>query len=147
MELRHGGFVVDVPEGWQDQSALLLVAPPPSATPMKIDEPTETLAIRFVAVGANDTAISLLEGEQARLEAALESKVIVVDDAPFTCALGVGWHRTHKVSIAGVPLRQLCVAIVVGDVAVLATATAGETRFAKARPLLERALAGMRRAT
>ena len=147
MPLQHGGLVIEVPDGWADRSSLLFVAPrEPSTLPsaVKVEEPTESLSVRFESVDPETTAMSLLEDEHARFVATVGIEPEVVEDAAFVCPLGAGRQRIQKIALGGAPLRQICVAVVVGKVAVLATATAGEARFARVKPQLERALAGLR---
>jgi hypothetical protein len=147
MEIVHGGLVIDVPGGWTDASSLLFVAPRTHDLPTKnaVDAPTETISVRFAFAGAADSARSILANELASLRA-IDANARVVDEGEHRCDLGAGWRQTLAVTIAGAPLRQLAVCVVTGPVAVLATATAGEARFALARPTLEASLAKLRRA-
>ena len=148
MEIRYGALVIDVPADWSDQSSLLFVAPASAndlPSTVKVEEPVETLSLRIVPHD-DQTAQQMLDREEEKL-LAVAAKPEVVEDAPFTCPLGNGWQRVHKVKIAGAPLRQICVVVVVGRLAVLATATSGEARFARVRPQLEHALASLKRAS
>jgi hypothetical protein len=147
MEIVHGGLVIDVPAGWTDASSLLFVAPRVHDLPTKnaVDAPTETLSIRFAFAREEDSARSLLDGELASLRA-VDKNARVLDEGEHASDLGAGWRQTLAVTIGGAPLRQIAVCIIAGPVAVLATATAGEARFALARPTLEAALTKLRRA-
>jgi hypothetical protein len=147
MEIVHGGLVIDVPAGWTDASSLLFVAPRMHDMPTKnaVDAPTETLSIRFAFAREGDSARAILDAELTSLRA-IDAKARVLDEGEHACDLGAGWRQTLGVTIGGAPLRQIAVCVVAGPVAVLATATAGEARFALARPTLEGALTNLRRA-
>ncbi|OGQ11135.1 MAG: hypothetical protein A2138_20930 [Deltaproteobacteria bacterium RBG_16_71_12] len=139
-------MIVDVPEGWADQSTLLFVAPPelgPAPSANRTVRATEAVSVRF-ALGEPD-ARRPLQQESAALAAA-DPQVALLSEGEFTCGLGAGWQVVQRVTVGGIALRQLSCAVTVGAVTVVATATAADARFDKQRALLERVLASMRSA-
>ncbi|MBI1946853.1 MAG: hypothetical protein HYS27_14250 [Deltaproteobacteria bacterium] len=142
--MRHGGLLLDVPEGWADQSTLLFVAPPEvgaAPTANRSVQATEAIAVRF-AVGETD-ARQVVQAESAALTAA-DPQATLLSEGAFSCGLGSGWQVVQRLTVGGVVLRQLSCAVTVGAVTVVATATAADARFDKQRAQLERVLASMR---
>ena len=145
MEIQHGGPVVDVPEGWADQSTLLFVAPPQShaaPTVSKVAAPTEAIAIRFRVSNQQDAAALL--GEEAAGLRSTDPELALVEEGPFRSGLGVGAFVIHRLQVAQTPLLQMSTATVLGPICILATASAAEARFPRVRAELERALSSMR---
>jgi hypothetical protein len=149
MEVRHGGLILDVPEGWADQSTLLFVAPPDvqaqsAPTANKSVQATEVVSVRFM-FGQHDEARAALKGETEAMAAA-DAQFAVISEGPFTCGLGEGWRIVQRVHVGGIALRQISCAVVVGAVTVLASATAGDARFEKMQAQLDQVLTSMRSA-
>ncbi len=145
MEVRHGGLVIDVPEGWSDQSTLLFVAPrdeATAATVAKVAVPTEAVAVRFRMSEDKDAAAVLAE-EFTGVRAA-DPDAEEIESGPFSCPLGAGAYRVARVRVGHAPLVQLTAAVVLGPVCVLATASAAEARFPRVREDLLRTLRSMR---
>lgn len=146
MDVRHGGLIIDVPEGWADQSTLLFVAPPEAVsapTANRSVQATEVVSVRFAFGDEGTDARAALHKEAAAM-AAGDAQFSVLTEGTFTCGLGAGWRVIQRVSIGGVALRQISCAVVVGAVTVIATATAADARFDKQQAQLERVLASMR---
>lgn len=144
-EVRHGGFAIDVPDGWSDQSTLLFVGPlePTSATSLESTRALpETIAIRFSMVGADDPRQLLIA--QADQLADIDPDFEVTDEGSFDCPLGDGFQYTHRLSLDGVTMRQITVACAVGAVVIVATASAADERFDKKKAELIAILSSMR---
>ncbi|HEY4220582.1 MAG TPA: hypothetical protein VGO62_04550 [Myxococcota bacterium] len=142
MQVRHGGLVLDVPSDWLDQSSLLFVAPRAASTlpsAVKVSSPVESLAVRTVVVDAGVSARALLDADNAAL-ASVDASADLVSEG----ALGAGYQRVHRVTLLGHPLRQVSFALVVGELAVLATATCAEARYASVKAELEAMLVAIR---
>ncbi len=142
MQLRHGGLTIEVPDDWEDRSTLLFVAPRDTAelpTVAAVQRPTEAVAIAFVRVKSGETAEDVMrsQAEQAR---ALNPEFEVSDAGPIDSALGSGWCQTQSLTVFDMPVRQLSAAFVVGPVAVVATASAAESRFARCSEMLSSVL-------
>jgi hypothetical protein len=143
--VRHGGFAIDVPAGWADQSALLFVAPRidgEARTLAPQTRPTETIAIRF-AIGAEGDARTILEAQLPDLRVT-DPDLQVTASGPFTSSLGAGWQQTQTIHVGGIALVQIATCTVIGPIAVLATATAAEARFPHVQTALQAALTSMR---
>jgi hypothetical protein len=147
MELRHGGLVIDLPEGWSDQSTLLFVAPPPAlvgAVPAAnaVAQPTEAVSLRFAVAGGRE-ARALLEEQTAALRRT-DPALSLVEEGPFSAPFGRGWRVVQRLSLGGIALRQIAVACLRGEVALLATAVAGDAAFARAEETLLGILGSLR---
>jgi hypothetical protein len=64
-------------------------------------------------------------------------------DGEFECGLGRGWLVEEQVSIAAQPVRQWTACIVVGPLAILASASAAALDAEAARPALLRVLSSL----
>lgn len=153
--VRHGGFAIDVPDGWSDQSTLLFVAPRLASDPRSLHgevKPTETISVRFVlGAGAGEAGAGALELDAAGLLASQVEALKVTDPdftvlatGPFTSGLGEGWQQTQRITVGGVALLQLATATVIGPIAILATATAAEAKFANVEAQLTSVLSSMK---
>ena len=137
MHICHGGLVVDVPESWADRSTLLFVAPQednrlPTAQP--VEQSTEAVSINFVRDVEGD-ASAVLHDQIERLRA-VDPEFQMLHEEPFTCGLGTGWQITQRLHLAGVAVRQLVAACVVGRICIVATASATDERFSQHEPRL-----------
>ncbi len=145
MEVQHGGLIIDVPEGWSDQSTLLFVAPRDSqtaATVAKVAVPTVAVAVRFRGSDGLD-AVAVLAEELSGVRAA-DPDAVELEAGPFSCPLGAGAFRVVRLRVSQAPLVQITAAVVLGPVCVLATASAAEARFSRVRDELLRVLQSMR---
>jgi hypothetical protein len=139
-DVRHGGFSIDVPAGWADQSTLLFVAPREAGDARVLQpqlRPTETVSVRFV-LGPEGDAAALLAAQIDAMKVT-DPEFAVLSSGPFASGLGAGWQQQQRVTVGGVALVQIATATVLGPVAVLATATAAEARL----PHVQAALLGV----
>lgn len=146
MEVRHGGFSIDVPAGWADQSTLLFVAPreaPVEARALNAQvRPTETIAVRFV-FGSDLDAQALLREHVDDLKVT-DPAFALLGEGAFTSGLGAGRQQRQRITVGGVALVQIATCTVLGPVAVLATATAAEARLPHVEQALLAALSSMK---
>ena len=132
MKIRHGALQIDLPEDWSDQSSLLFVAPRdkhPARTAHPTQQTTEAVALNFVDAQGQD-AQTILRQQSETLGAADPSFRVLAEE-PFACRLGEGWLVTQTLTAADVTLRQLCLAVVIGRIVILATAACSDARFAR----------------
>jgi hypothetical protein len=132
MRLVHGGLALDLPAGWSDQSTLLFTAPVDDValpTTRKTQRTTESVAVTFALADDKD-ADAIVRDEVEQLKAA-DPGLVLVEVAPFSCALGDGRLATVKLTLGETPLRQLTLAVLVGPIVVRATASCLEAAFAK----------------
>ena len=126
MQMRHAGLVFDLPDGWRDESALLFVGPsraPQLPTTTPVQRPGEALAVRFRSHEGKSTE-ALLE-EDLHAARAFDTAIDVVAVESFSCGLGAGKVQERALQLAGQPVLQLVACVVVGPVAVTATASYG----------------------
>jgi hypothetical protein len=142
--IQHAGLALDVPAGWTDQSTLLFVAPVPA--PVDVAQPraapVEAIAVRFAAAGGR-TAEDCLD-EQLGSARLTDPKARVLGVSDFHCGLGAGRLGEQTLEIAGERLCQLIACVVVGPVAIVASASCGEANFPRQREHLLQALASLR---
>jgi hypothetical protein len=140
MQFRHGGLTLELPNDWMDQSTLLFVAPPTSENVMsthKVAEQSEAISINFVLAPGD---VKALLAEQAEALGANDPGFEILEEGAFSCGLGEGWSYVQRMTIQGIPVRQLTVACPVGPIAVVATAAAPDGRFDDARERLHEIL-------
>ncbi|MBI3178680.1 MAG: hypothetical protein HYZ27_03410 [Deltaproteobacteria bacterium] len=144
MSIRHGGFVIDIPTDWSDQSTLVFVGPRPVHLPTTaaVDPVSEAVAVSFVP-GAKSEPKEILATQSAQLGRA-DPTFEVVSDGPFPCGLGEGWRYTQKLTVDGQQVVQLSVACRAGDVMVLATGAVDAGSFALCEARIAKILASMR---
>ncbi len=145
MKLQHGGFSIELPDDWSDMSTLMFVGPPeapalPTVSP--VQGPAESVTVSFVVVDDEDARTVLRQ--QAKALETTDPSFRVLDEGPFTCGLGEGHRFRQTIEADGVEVHQLCVACVLGPVAVVATASATAERFDRCAPKLEGILESMR---
>jgi len=134
-ELSHGRLKLQVPDDWHDQSTLLFVAPRAAAETVPRAQVTPTLSVHF-AFGAGLAANQLVDqetGKLARLDPAVERRPA----QPFASPLGEGALQEVRFTLSGVPVAQLAVAWVVGELGVIACASCGARELEAERPRLE----------
>lgn len=137
MKLQHGRLSIDVPPGWSDQSTLLLVAPPDETsapTASSVHHATEAVAVHFIIAG-DDDARALLGQDIERLQK-LDAELVLVEQGPFTCGLGEGWSTVQRYRLGGSVIKQISVCVLVGPVAVMASASTTDGGFDKKAPAL-----------
>ena len=137
VEVRHGGFALDLPEGWSDQSTLLFIGPTGDGFP-------DAVSVKF-SLDAPATPRAILDAQAAQL-GMVDPDFTVLDDGPFHCGLGDGWRFVQRLTLDGVVMQQITAAVIVGGVTVIATASAGEARFAEQEAKLVEVLESMRSA-
>jgi len=143
MQFRHGGLTLDLPDDWIDQSTLLFVAPPTREHVMsthEVAEQSEAVSINFVLDPGN---VRDLLSEQATELRRMDPGFEIVEEGPFSCGLGEAWFYVQRLSIHGIPVRQLAVACPAGQLTVIATAAAPDGNFDAARERLRGILESM----
>jgi hypothetical protein len=142
MKVRHGGFAIDIPSGWSDQSTLLFVGPRDRTTlpaTHKVSPPAEAVAVTFA--GPSEDARALLE-EQAEMLRAADADFEVLEEGPFECELGHGHRFVQKLDAGGTKI-QIAVAVPAHGATVIATATCAQERYGKVQEQLLRVLGSM----
>ena len=134
MKVRHGGFQIDIPSGWSDQSTLLFVGPRDRSS-----GPAEAVAVTFA--GPTENAREILEQQAARLESS-DPSFERIEDAPFECALGRGHQFVQALELGGEKV-QIAVAVPVNDATIIATATCARARYDVVKEELMRILSSM----
>lgn len=138
MRMRHGGLGIDIPEGWADQSTLLFVAPLREQRLPTARQPgasTEAISINFMQAGAKDAA-ALTADHIAQLSSIDPERSPVGIAEPFETGLGMGALQRVRLTISGVVVRQLVVAVVVAGIAVVAQAACPEWLANEREPAL-----------
>jgi hypothetical protein len=133
--VRHGGLTVDIPEGWSDRSTLLFVGPSPLAadlpTAQHVSSPAEAVSIAFVPTAGKDVDALLAEQSEPIRKAVDQAGEAEVSEV--TSGLGPGRLLSQPIVLGSDHLRQLIAVFPVGEVTVVATATAGEAGFSQAK--------------
>jgi hypothetical protein len=142
--VQHASLALDVPDGWTDQSTLLFVAPPAASTdvvPARAT-PGEAIAVRFAAAAGRSAADCLKE--QLGSTRLTDPHARVISETDFRCGLGPGRLAEQELEVAGQRLSQLIACVVVGPVAVVASASCASAAFARHRARLLEALCSLR---
>lgn len=143
MHIRHGGFVLEIPADWSDQSTLVFVGPLPAklSTTTQMAPVSEAVAISFVRAARGEPQEILRT--QAQQLAHSDPTFELLSSGPFSCGLGEGWRYTQKVTVDGQAVVQLAVACRAGDVMVLATGAVDANSFSRREAQLAEILRSM----
>lgn len=121
MQMRHGGLVFDLPEGWSDRSTLLFTGPRSG------EEPGPAMSLHFlIGEGTEPRAILISEFEK-RVEVDPSAKVL--EEGTFASRLGEGWCLHQSSTVDDATIRQVSVCFVLGPICILAHATCDASRW------------------
>jgi hypothetical protein len=142
--VQHASLALDLPDGWTDQSTLLFVAPPPESTDVVPGKalPGEAIAVRFAAAAGRSAAECLQQ--QLRSAQQADPNARLISESDFHCRLGAGRLAEQELELAGERLSQLVACVVVGPVAVVASASCGSGAFSQQRARLLAVLTSLR---
>jgi hypothetical protein len=142
--VQHASLALDVPAGWTDQSTLLFVAPAAELNGVVPGRaaPGEAIAVRFAAATGRSAGECLQE--QLRAVQLSDPKARLASESDFQCGLGAGRLAELELELAGERLSQLVACVVVGPVAVVASASCGSAAFPQQRAQLLSVLSSLR---
>lgn len=115
MEMRHGGLVMDLPEGWSDRSTLLFTGP------RTTDAPGPAMSVHFLIGEGKDPRGVLIAEFEKRAEVDPTAKVL--EEGAFRSRLGEGWCLQQESTADDLHIRQISVCFALGPVCILAHAT------------------------
>ncbi len=121
MEMRHGGLVMDLPEGWSDRSTLLFTGP------RTADAPGPAMSIHFLLGEGTDPRAILIQEFEKRSEVDPTAKVL--EEGAFKSRLGDGWCLQQHSTADDLAIRQISVCFSLGPVSILAHATCDEHQW------------------
>jgi hypothetical protein len=145
ISIQHAALAIDIPDEWRDQSTLLFVAPPPPPTDYadsKPKVPGQAIAVRFVEAAGRSASDYLKE--QHVVAVATDPNARLINEAEFRCGLGPGRIMEQELTLAGHRLCQFSACVIIGPIAVLATASCGAGAPAVERTKLVERLASLR---
>ena len=132
MQMRHGGLVLDLPEGWSDRSTLLFTGP------REKDRPGPAMSVHFLIGEGKDPRGVLIQEFEKRAEVDPDAKVL--EEGEFTSRLGQGWCLQQVSTLDDDAIRQVSVCFAIGPVCILAHATCDATQWDTEGPVLMQAL-------
>lgn len=150
MKIQHGALAIDVPKGWTDESTLLFVAPasPPLPTVKDVVRASGSVLITFRRVEGRaplEEARQIVDANLAGLrgQALGDAGLIELERGELDTGIGRGATSLHRLTLAGIPIRQLELVVVVGRTAVCAVASCGEDEWAARGAELRSTLASL----
>ncbi len=145
VSIQHAALAIDIPDEWKDQSTLLFVAPPPAPADYadaRPKVPGQAIAVRFVDAAGRSASDYLKEQHAAAVATDPASRL--VNESEFRCGLGSGRIMEQELTLAGYRLCQYSACVILGPIAVLATASCGAGASADERAKLVERLKSLR---